>query len=44
MNAATAPFVLGICIVGAMGLAPLMAAFGLIGILRKLIDWIESHG
>lgn len=43
MNAETAPFVMLICIVGSVALIPLILSFGLIGVMRKIGDWIEAR-
>jgi hypothetical protein len=43
MNAATSPFVISICFVGAIALIPLVASAGLMQLVRKAIDWMESR-
>lgn len=41
MDATTLPFVMSICILGNIALIPLIVSAGLIGVMRKIADWIE---
>jgi hypothetical protein len=43
MNAQTTPFVISLCLVGAISLIPLATSVGLVGLVRKMIDWMESR-
>ncbi len=43
MNDQTQIFVLWLCLLGDLALIPLIAAFGMIGILSKIIDWLEAR-